>query len=232
MDMEIVGLLVGLLERGESTRGLRLLEELAEEVLPGQGRAVVSDFQQSLPELEALLETDVQAALEGDPAAESREAVRLAYPGFRAVRVYRLAHRLWELGLPLLPRLMTEFAHSMTGIDIHPGAKIGSHFFIDHGTGVVIGETAVIGDRVTLYQGVTLGGISTRGGQGLRGIKRHPTLEDRVTVYANATILGGDTVIGHDCVIGASAFVTESVAPCTRVQMRPEVVCRPRARCE
>ena len=207
--------------------GLRpeeLLEPWLEELLPGQGEAVTKAFLDSLPEIRARLWEDVQAAWEGDPAASGEREVLLAYPGMRAVTAYRLAHRLWELGVPLLPRLMTEHAHSRTGIDIHPGAKIGRHFFIDHGTGVVIGETTVVGDHVKLYQGVTLGGLSTRGGQSLRGLKRHPTLEDRVTVYANAAILGGDTVIGHDCVIGANAFVTESVPPCTTVRMKdPEL---------
>ena len=173
-----------------------------------------------LPQVRALLRSDAQAAFDGDPAASGVEEILCCYPGFYAVTVHRLAHVLHGLGVSLLPRMMAEQAHSTTGIDIHPGARIGSSFFIDHGTGVVIGETAVIGSQVKLYQGVTLGGLSTRGGQSLRGIRRHPTLEDRVTVYANATILGGNTVIGHDCVIGASAFITESVAPCTAVSMK------------
>ncbi len=218
MDLELVELLMGLLEREEDGRGLRLLEELAEEACPGRGQAMAGAFREDLPRIRRVLDRDAAAALDRDPAAESPAVVRLAYPGFRAVRAYRMAHRLWELGLPLVPRLMTEWAHSRTGIDIHPGARIGGGFFIDHGTGVVIGETTVIGEDVTLYQGVTLGGLSTRGGQSLRGMKRHPTLEDRVTVYANATVLGGETVIGHDSVIGANAFVTQSVPAHSRVR--------------
>lgn len=177
-------------------------------------------FAKCVPELRERLKEDVRAALEGDPAADSEEEFILAYPGFRAVAVQRIAHELWKSGERLLPRLMTEYAHSVTGIDIHPGAQIGRGFFIDHGTGVVIGETAVIGDRVKLYQGVTLGGLSTRDATGLRGKKRHPTIGNQVTIYANATILGGDTVIGDGCTIGANVFLTESVPPNTTVRMK------------
>ena len=186
-------------------------------LIPDRAGEVLAWFRARLPELEALLREDLRAAYEGDPAAGEEREILLAYPGMLAVTVYRLAHELWEREVPLLPRLMTEYAHSVTGIDIHPGAVIGRRFFIDHGTGVVIGETAVIGDRVKLYQGVTLGGLSTRGGQNLRGQKRHPTLEDDVTVYANATILGGDTVIGHGSTVGANVFLTHSVLPQTTV---------------
>lgn len=182
--------------------------------------AAVEAFLDRLPEIRELARGDVRAAMEGDPAAVSREEVMQAYPGFRAVTIQRMAHVLWKLGVPLLPRLMTEYAHSATGIDIHPGARLGRRFFIDHGTGVVIGETAVIGDQVKLYQGVTLGGLSTRDAAGLRGKKRHPTIGDRVTVYANATILGGETVIGADCVIGANVFLTGSVPPGTTVRTK------------
>lgn len=174
-------------------------------------------FFHSLPGIRDVLATDLQAALDGDPAAGSREEVLLAYPGFYAVTVYRLAHALYEAGVALLPRMMTEHSHSRTGIDIHPGARIGSHFFIDHGTGVVIGQTAVIGEGVKLYQGVTLGALSTRNAAKRGEGKRHPTVEDGVTVYANATILGGDTVIGRGSTIGANVFITRSVAPGTRV---------------
>ncbi len=177
-------------------------------------------FLRQLPAIRELLSGDIRAALEGDPAAKSEEEIALAYPGFRAVAAQRMAHGLWKLDVPLLPRLMTEYAHSVTGIDIHPGARIGKQFFIDHGTGVVIGETTVIGDRVKLYQGVTLGGLSTRNAGALRGKKRHPTIGDDVTVYANATILGGDTVIGDGCVIGANVFLTGSVPPGTVVRMK------------
>lgn len=195
---------------------------LREELIPWAGKEKTEAFLEALPRIGAALREDLQAALEGDPAAQNEEEVILAYPGFRAVAVQRMAHALWELEVPLLPRLMTEFAHSVTGIDIHPGAAIGKRFFIDHGTGVVIGETAVIGADVKLYQGVTLGGLSTRDAAGLRGKKRHPTIGDRVTVYANATILGGETVIGDGCVIGANVFLTESVPPNTTVRMKQQ----------
>jgi serine O-acetyltransferase len=174
------------------------------------------DFLSRLPELRKQLELDVQAALEGDPAAKSYSEIIFCYPGVEAVTVYRLAHELLLLGVPLIPRMMTEFAHSKTGIDIHPGARIGASFFIDHGTGVVIGETCDIGNHVKLYQGVTLGALSfvrDAAGNIIRGMKRHPTLEDDVVVYANATILGGDTLIGHHAVIGSSVWLTHSVEP-------------------
>ena len=182
-----------------------------------RGEQLCLDFFGRLPAIRALIQTDLQAAFDGDPAATGKEEIILSYPGLFAITVYRLAHGLYELGLPMIPRMMTEYAHSITGIDIHPGAKVGAAFFIDHGTGIVIGETAVIGENVKIYQGVTLGGLSTRGGQSLRGKRRHPTIEDNVTIYANATILGGDTVIGKGCVIGSSVFITESVAPGTTV---------------
>ena len=182
-----------------------------------QGEQLCLDFFARLPAIRALIQTDLQAAFDGDPAATGKEEVILSYPGLFAITVYRLAHGLHQLGLPMIPRMMTEYAHSITGIDIHPGATVGAAFFIDHGTGIVIGETAVIGENVKIYQGVTLGGLSTRGGQSLRGKRRHPTIEDNVTIYANATILGGDTVIGKGCVIGSSVFITESVAPGTTV---------------
>lgn len=177
-------------------------------------------FLTRLPEVRALLQTDLEAFFQGDPAATSLDEIVLAYPGLQAILVYRLAHMLWELDVPFIPRIMTEHAHSQTGIDIHPGANIGKFFFIDHGTGVVIGETTTIRDHVKLYQGVTLGALSTRGGQCLRGKRRHPTIEDRVTIYAGASVLGGDTVIGHDAVIGGNAFITSSVAPGMRVSVR------------
>lgn len=179
--------------------------------------ATMTAFFTQLPDVRALIQTDLEAAYAGDPAATGFDEILWAYPGLYAVTVYRLAHQLYRLEVPLLPRMMTELAHSTTGIDIHPGATIGSHFFIDHGTGVVIGQTTVIGNWVRLYQGVTLGGISTRGGQQLRGEKRHPTIEDRVTIYAGASILGGETRIGQGCVIGANAFVTTSVPAHTTV---------------
>jgi serine O-acetyltransferase len=180
------------------------------------------DLLRSLPDLRLLLEKDVQAAYEGDPAAKSYHEVIFCYPGLEAVSVYRIAHQLLLLGVPLIPRMMTEQAHSKTGIDLHPGARIGPGFFIDHGTGVVIGETCDIGQDVKLYQGVTLGALSfprDAAGNIIRGMKRHPTLEDEVVVYANATILGGDTVIGHHAVIGSSVWLTHSVAPYTVVSL-------------
>jgi serine O-acetyltransferase len=177
-------------------------------------------FLNKLPEIRALLLDDVLAAFDGDPAAQNEHEIIFAYPGFFAISVYRMAHELHLLSAPLLPRMMTEHAHGLTGIDIHPGAEIGRSFFIDHGTGVVIGETTLIGDHVKLYQGVTLGGLSTRGGQSLRGKKRHPTIEDNVTIYSGASILGGETVIGEGCVIGGNAFIVQSVPPNTRVSMR------------
>jgi serine O-acetyltransferase len=175
-----------------------------------------------LPDLRTILEQDVQAAFEGDPAAKSYHEVIFCYPGLEAVTVYRIAHELLLLGVPLIPRMMTEHAHARTGIDIHPGARIGPGFFIDHGTGVVIGETCDIGANVKLYQGVTLGALSfprDASGNIIRGMKRHPTLEDEVVVYANATILGGDTVIGRNAVIGSNVWLTHGVAPSTVVAL-------------
>ena len=179
-------------------------------------------FLREIPRVRAMLQTDLQAAFDGDPAAGSMAEILFAYPGMFAVFVYRLAHVLCTLEVPMLPRMMTEHAHSLTGIDIHPGATIGEYFFIDHGTGVVIGETTVIGNRVKLYQGVTLGALSTRGGQKLRGKRRHPTIEDDVTIYAGASVLGGDTVIGQGSVIGSNVFLTKSVPPCTTVTIKSQ----------
>ncbi len=174
-------------------------------------------FMERLPEVQAILETDVAAAFDGDPAAYSMDEIIYSYPGLHAIMVYRIAHILYELQVPLIPRIMSEGAHGATGIDIHPGAQIGKYFFIDHGTGIVIGETTIIGENVKIYQGVTLGGLSTSGGQQLKGKKRHPTIEDNVTIYSGASILGGNTVIGKGSLIGGNSFVTESVPPNTRV---------------
>ena len=181
---------------------------------------IVEAFFRKLPTVREYLSTDVDAFFDGDPAAFNHNEIILSYPGLYAITVARLSHELFLLGVPLIPRIMTEAAHSRTGIDIHPGATIGKYFFIDHGTGIVIGETTVIGDNVKIYQGVTLGGLSTRGGQSLKGKKRHPTIEDRVTIYAGASILGGDTVIGHDSTIGSNAFITSSIAPGTKVSIK------------
>lgn len=185
-----------------------------------EAERITAEFLRSLPKIRALIDTDLSAAFDGDPAAASPEEVIISYPGLYATTVNRIAHVLYGLGVPLIPRIMTEHAHSKTGIDIHPGASIGKYFFIDHGTGIVIGETTVIGDNVKIYQGVTIGALSTRGGQRLHGQKRHPTIEDNVTIYAGASILGGDTVIGHDSIIGSNAFLTRSVAPGTRVSVK------------
>lgn len=178
-------------------------------------------FLEKLPDLRELVASDVKAAYEGDPAASSLDEIIFCYPGLSAITVYRLAHELYNLGVPLIPRMMTEYAHGKTGIDIHPGATIGRGFFIDHGTGVVVGQTTEIGDGVKIYQGVTLGALSfprdEASGDIVRGRKRHPTIENGVVIYANATILGGETVIGHHAVIGSSAWVTRSVAPGTTV---------------
>ena len=189
--------------------------------LRGQGPGDRDPVPGAVPELRRLLTEDAQAAYDGDPAAKSLDEIVFCYPGVAAISVYRLAHVLRKLDVPLIPRMMTEYAHGKTGIDIHPGARIGHRFFIDHGTGVVIGETTEIGDGVKIYQGVTLGALSfprdESTGEVVRGHKRHPTIEDEVVIYANATILGGDTVIGHHSVIGSSAWLTRSVAPYTTV---------------
>ena len=179
-------------------------------------------FFEKIPALRAVIQTDVEAAFDGDPAATSMDEIIFCYPGLYAITVYRLAHVLYTLEVPMIPRMMTEHAHGITGIDIHPGATVGKYFFIDHGTGIVIGETTVIGENVKIYQGVTLGGLSTRGGQTLRGVKRHPTIENNVTIYANASILGGNTVIGRDSVIGANAFITHSIPECTTVTIKSQ----------
>ena len=192
---------------------------------PGRdAKAIVDDFVAALPEVRRLVDTDVQAAYDGDPAATSRMEVVMAYPGLYAVTIHRLAHVLYKLKVPIIPRVMSELAHSKTGIDIHPGATIGERFFIDHGTGVVIGETTVIGRNVRLYQGVTLGGLSfdkDTNGALVKGLKRHPNIEDNVVIYANATILGGDTTIGHDSEIGGNVWIKESVPPNSRVYNKP-----------
>ena len=187
-----------------------------------KAREITLTFLGMIPRIRAVVQTDVEAAYDGDPAATSIDEIIFCYPGLYAITVNRLAHELYRLEVPMIPRIMTEHAHGLTGIDIHPGATIGEYFFIDHGTGIVIGETTVIGQRVKIYQGVTLGGLSTRGGQTLRGVKRHPTIEDNVTIYANASILGGNTVIGRESVIGANAFITHSIPECTTVSIKSQ----------
>ncbi|MBQ8739488.1 MAG: serine acetyltransferase [Clostridia bacterium] len=186
---------------------------------------IASRFIERLPEIHKILLTDIEASFEGDPAAQSKEEIVFCYPGFNAILIYRVAHLLYEERVPFIPRVMTEYAHSLTGIDINPGATIGEYFFIDHGTGIVIGETTVIGKRVRLYQGVTLGALSPRKGQVLSGVKRHPTIKDGATIYSGASILGGDTVIGEGAVIGGNSFITESVADGARVSIKtPELI--------
>lgn len=186
----------------------------------GKSQQVCDDLFSRLPEIQRLLLKDVEAGYNGDPAAQSREEIICSYPGFFAIYVYRLAHELYVHGVPFIPRIMTEYAHGKTGIDINSGAEIGEYFFIDHGTGVVVGETTVIGNNVKLYQGVTLGALSTRSGQKLSGKKRHPTVEDNVTIYANATILGGNTVIGENTVVGGNTFITDSIGKNTKVSAK------------
>lgn len=199
-----------------------------------KGQAMAIELLKRIPQLRRVLGNDVQASYDGDPACQTTDEVVFCYPGFEAVTVYRIAHELLRLQVPFIPRMMTEWAHKQTGIDIHPGATIGEHFFIDHGTGVVIGETCVIGEHVKLYQGVTLGALSfptDADGHLIRGRKRHPTIEDHVVVYANATILGGQTVIGRESVIGSSVWITKSVSPQTTVTLeKPQLRVRGAAR--
>ena len=201
-------------DKGASSR-----EEITE-----KARDICERFISRLPYIQKMLLMDVQAGFDGDPAAKSKEDIIFSYPGLFAIYVYRIAHELYVQNVPFIPRIMTEYAHGKTGIDINSGANIGRYFFIDHGTGIVIGETTEIGDYVKLYQGVTLGALSTRKGQLLSGKKRHPTIGDHVTIYANSTILGGETVIGCDSIIGGNSFITESVQAHTRVSIKsPEL---------
>ena len=199
-------------------------DTLGEEEARQKANRIAREFVHELPKLQSLLLKDAEAAFEGDPAASSREEVILCYPGMHAILVHRIAHELYLRKVPLIPRLMSEQAHSATGIDIHPGATIGEYFFIDHGTCVDVAATTEIGTHAKIYQGVTLGATSTRKGQGLRGTKRHPTLGDYVTVYSNASVLGGDVVIGSGSVIGGSAFVTESVPENARVGVKDQEI--------
>lgn len=186
---------------------------------------ICAGFFEKLPEVQEMLLKDVQAGFDGDPAAKGKEEIIVCYPGLFAIYVYRLAHLLYMENVPHIPRIMTEYAHGRTGIDINPGASIGEYFFIDHGTGVVIGETTEIGNNVKLYQGVTLGALSTRQGQQLANVKRHPTIGDNVTIYSNSTVLGGETVIGENTIIGGNTFITESIPANTKVSAKsPELV--------
>ena len=193
----------------------------------GQGQEIALKIVQELPSIKKLMDTDIRAAYEGDPAAKGYDEIIFSYPGLLAISIYRLANLLHKHKVPVIPRIMTEHAHSLTGIDIHPGATIGESFFIDHGTGVVIGETSEIGNRVRLYQGVTLGALSLPkdAGDQFRHKKRHPTIEDDVIIYSNTTVLGGETVIGARSVLGGNIWITESVPPDTKVLLkRPELI--------
>ncbi len=209
-------------------------DPLEETDYEAKGQAMAIEFLNRIPDLREILATDVQAAYDGDPACTNLDEVIFCYPGLEAITVYRVANALYKLGVPFIPRMMTEWAHKQTGIDIHPGATIGSYFFIDHGTGVVIGQTCEIGKHVKLYQGVTLGALSfdtDNEGNIVRGMKRHPTIEDHVVIYANATVLGGRTVVGNHSVVGSSVWLTRSVDPNTtvllekpRLRLRSEAV--------
>ena len=195
-------------------------EDLTDEERTKKSYDICKTFFERIPKIREYIETDLLATLDGDPAACTFEEIILSYPGIMAITTYRLAHELYVQNVPLLPRLMTEYAHSETGIDIHPGATIGKYFFIDHGTGIVVGETSIIGENVKVYQGVTIGALSTKGGRKLSGKKRHPTICDNVTIYAGASILGGDTVIGENTIIGGNTFITCSIEPNTVVSMK------------
>ncbi len=189
-----------------------------------EAQRIVTEFMERIPTIRDYLATDIQAAYNGDPAAYSTDEIVFCYPGVFAITVYRIAHELFVLQVPMIPRIISEYAHGLTGIDIHPGATIGKYFFIDHGTGVVIGETTIIGNNVKIYQGVTLGGLSTRKGQQLKGVKRHPTIGDNVTIYSNTSVLGGNTVIGDGTTIGGNSFIVRSVSSNMKVTARsPEL---------
>ena len=229
---ELLGILFGQLSEGAAgtadelqarlTLAIRDLRHLVLPLArPGEADRIVDAFNAALPSIHDRLEQDARAITDGDPAAESHDEVISAYPGFLAIAIHRIAHELYVLGVPIFPRLLAEVAHTRTGIDIHPGATIGHSFCIDHGTGIVIGETAVIGNDVKLYQGVTLGALSVA--KGAAGTKRHPTIEDRVVIYANATVLGGDTVVGHDSVVGGNVFLTASLPPDSVVYQTSQV---------
>ena len=198
-----------------------IYKEMPSDKIEKISREKILIFMDKIPLIREYLNTDIEAAYLGDPAAYSKEEIIFSYPGLYAIFVNRIAHQLYKLDIPVIPRIMTEYAHGLTGIDIHPGASIGKYFFIDHGTGVVIGETTIIGDNVKIYQGVTLGALSTNGGQKLKNIKRHPTLGNNVTVYSGTSILGGDTVIGNNVVIGGNCFIISSVSEGSKVVMKP-----------
>ena len=209
---------------GEEQMASREMEEILTQeektALDEKADEITVEFFRRFPRIREYLDTDLEAFFDGDPAAENLDEIILCYPGFYAITVYRMAHELYTMDVPMLPRIMTEYAHGQTGIDINPGATIGRYFFIDHGTGIVIGETTNIGEHVKIYQGVTLGALSTKGGRRLQNKKRHPTIEDYVTIYSGASILGGDTVIGQGSIIGGNVFITSSVDVGTRVSVK------------
>ncbi|MBK8620832.1 MAG: serine acetyltransferase [Saprospiraceae bacterium] len=205
---------------GQTGIGLKTLLSKTNGCIPEKCDEIVEDFMSALPVIYDVLQSDLEAFYLGDPAAKSTYEIVRAYPGYFAVFIYRIAHQLYTSGVALMPRILSEFAHSKTGIDIHPGAKIGKSFFIDHGTGVVIGETTQVGDHVKIYQGVTLGALSVS--KKLAGVKRHPTVGDHTVIYSGATILGGDTVIGNDCIIGGNVWLTTSVPSGTKVYHNAE----------
>jgi len=199
-------------------------KDIEQNEIEEEAAKITHQFISKIPEIKEKLDTDIEAAYNGDPAAYSKAEIIVSYPGIYAGMVHKIAHELYLLSVPLIPRIMSEYAHNVTGIDIHPGAVIGKYFFMDHGNGIVIGETTVIGNNVKLYQGVTLGALSTKGGQSIKGVKRHPTIHDNVTVYSGASILGGDTIIGEGVVIGGNAFVVRSIPEKTRVSVKnPEL---------
>ncbi|MBQ8134360.1 MAG: serine acetyltransferase [Clostridia bacterium] len=197
-------------------------EKADREVISQASERITFEFLDKIPKIREYIETDIQAAFDGDPSAYNKDEIICTYPGLFAILTNRIAHELYLLEVPLIPRIMTEYAHSLTGIDIHPGTTIGKYFFIDHGTGIVIGETTVIGNNVKIYQGVTLGALSTRGGQKLKNKKRHPTILDNVTIYSGASILGGETVVGKDVVVGGNAFITTSIPEGAKVSVKSQ----------
>ena len=196
--------------------------EADDKTIAAASEEIIFRFLDTIPKIREYIETDIQAAYDGDPAAYNKDEIICTYPGLFAIFTSRVAHELFLLGVPMIPRIMTEHAHSLTGIDIHPGTTIGKYFFIDHGTGIVIGETTEIGNNVKIYQGVTLGSLSTRGGQNLRGKKRHPTICDNVTIYSGASILGGETVVGKNVVVGGNAFITTSIPEGAKVSVKSQ----------
>ena len=196
--------------------------EADEETIKDAANDICVEYFRRIPMIREYVNTDIQATYDGDPAAYNKDEIVLSYPGLMASTICRLAHELYLMDVPMVPRMMTEYAHSKTGIDIHPGATIGKYFFMDHGTGIVVGETSIIGEHVKIYQGVTIGALSTKGGHSLFGKRRHPTIEDNVTIYSGASILGGETTIGAGSIIGSNVFITSPIAPNTRISNKTQ----------